>query len=187
MLDLRSGADTALVVARIPLPSASPLFLAVLGVHVLAGLLAVVTGLVAMLSPKRAGRHPDWGTLYYWSLAVVFASMTALSAMRWAEDAHLFFLGVFSFAAATLGRTARRRQWPGWVRVHIPAMGLSYVLLATAFYVDNGPNLPLWRELPSLAYWVLPSAVGIPIIVHALCHHPLARRPREPLRDPGAA
>src|SRR5438034_5998774 len=175
MLGLRSGTDPVLVVAGIPLPSASPLFLTILGVHVVAGLTAVVAGLIAMLSPKRSGRHPGLGTLYYWSLAVVFGSMTALSAMRWAEDAHLFFLGVCSFAAATLGRTARRRRWPGWARVHIPAMGLSYVFLATAFYVDNGPNLPLWRELPSIAYWVLPSAVDIPIILRALRHHPLAR------------
>ena len=27
-------------------------------------------------------------------------------------------------------------------------MGASYILLLTAFYVDNGKNLPLWRELP---------------------------------------
>jgi hypothetical protein len=47
-------------------------------------------------------------------------------------------------------------------------MGLSYVLMLTAFYVDNGKNLPVWRDLPYLAYWVLPGAVGIPLIVNAL-------------------
>jgi hypothetical protein len=40
--------------------------------------------------------------------------------------------------------------------VHVNAMGLSYVLLLTAFYVDNGKNLPLWRRLPPIAYWVIP-------------------------------
>jgi rsbT co-antagonist protein RsbR len=34
-------------------------------------------------------------------------------------------------------------------------MGASYILMLTAFYVDNGPNLPLWSELPWLAFWVL--------------------------------
>lgn len=51
-------------------------------------------------------------------------------------------IGVLSFAAATIGRTALTPRWDGWVRLHISGMGLSYVLLFTAFYVDNGPNLP---------------------------------------------
>jgi hypothetical protein len=54
-------------------------------------------------------------------------------------------------------------------------MGLSYILLLTAFYVDNGKSLPLWKELPPIAYWLLPAAVGMPLIIHALLRHPLAR------------
>jgi hypothetical protein len=56
-------------------------------------------------------------------------------------------------------------------------MGTSYVLLLIAFYVDNGKNLPLWRELPPIAYWLLPAALGIPLIVRALLWHPLVRQP----------
>ncbi len=52
-------------------------------------------------------------------------------------------------------------------------MGLSYILMLTAFYVDNGKNLPLWRELPQIAFWFLPSAVGVPLILYALLWHPL--------------
>jgi hypothetical protein len=54
-------------------------------------------------------------------------------------------------------------------------MGLSYILLLTAFYVDNGKNLPLWNKLPQIAFWVLPAAAGIPFIVRALLRHPLVR------------
>ena len=60
--------------------------------------------------------------------------------------------------------------------MHISAMGASYILLLTAFYVDNGKSLPLWKELPTIIYWLLPSAIGIPIIVNALLRHPLVRR-----------
>jgi len=42
-------------------------------------------------------------------------------------------------------------------------MGASYVFLLTAFYVDNGKNLPLWKELPQIAFWFLPSAIGVPL------------------------
>jgi hypothetical protein len=48
--------------------------------------------------------------------------------------------------------------------------------LLTAFYVDNGRNLPLWKDLHPVAYWLLPAAIGIPIIVHAVLRHPLIRR-----------
>ena len=40
--------------------------------------------------------------------------------------------------------------------------------MLTAFYVDNGPHLPLWDRLPTLAFWLLPSAIGAPIIGRAV-------------------
>ena len=107
---------------------------------------------------------------------MVFVSATGLAIVRWADDHHLFILGLLAFIAATLGRAARRQRWQGWARVHITGMGLSYILLLTAFYVDNGKSLPVWRDLPSIAYWLLPAAVGLPLITRALIRHPLARR-----------
>jgi hypothetical protein len=102
--------------------------------------------------------------------------MTALSIIRWPVDTHLLVLGILSFAAGAIGRTARRGRWQGWLRIHMVGMGLSYILLLTAFYVDNGPFLPLWRSLPVLAYWLGPSMVGLPILVRALLKHPLMVR-----------
>jgi hypothetical protein len=43
----------------------------------------------------------------------------------------------------------------------------------TCHYVDNGKNLPLWRELPEIAFWFLPSAIGVPLILYVLLRHPL--------------
>jgi hypothetical protein len=166
------------VVLGIEVPSTDPRFLTIVGLHVLVGLACVITGAIAMLSPKRSGRHPRAGTIYYWCLSAVFVSATALSMMRWAENYHLFALGVLSFAAASVGRTARRQRWPEWASAHIAGMGLSYVLLLTAFYVDNGKSLPLWRELPQWAFWVLPSALGAPIIMYALLRHPVVHQSR---------
>lgn len=163
------------IVAGIEIPSTSRVFLSVVGFHVLAGLACVVTGAGAMLSPKRRGRHSTFGTIYFWCLSAVFVSASALSAVRWAQNYHLFILGALAFAAALLGRTALRQRWSGWARLHIIGMGSSYVLLLTAFYVDNGKSLPLWRELPPIAYWLTPGAVGVPFIVHALLCHPLVR------------
>ncbi len=165
------------IIAGIAIPSVSPVFLALVGIHVLLGIACVITGFMAMLSEKRRARHPQFGTIYYWCLSMVFATATFLSVIRWAEDYHLFILGALSFGTASFGRTARRQRWRGWVRLHITGMALSYIFLLTAFYVDNGHSLPFWKELPPITYWLVPGAVGIPIIIWALLQHPLVQRP----------
>jgi len=53
-------------------------------------------------------------------------------------------------------------------------MGLSYIFLLTAVYVDNGKFLPIWKNFSSLVYWLLPSVVGVPIIIRTLLQHPLS-------------
>ena len=131
-----------------------------------------------MLTPKHAGRHPSAGAVYYWSLVVVSLTMAALSILRWPHDTHLLVLGILSFGAAAVGRMARRRLWRGWLPVHVTGMSVSYILLLTAFYVDNGPNLPLWRSLPPVAHWLLPGAVGVPILLRTLRRHLLIARTR---------
>ena len=167
--------DEGIVVLGIPIPSSSPLFLSIVAVHVAAGIICTVAGIVAMLAPKRSGRHPSAGTAYYRSLVVVFLTMAALSILRWPANTHLFILGVLSFGAGVVGRMAQRRRSPERLRIHVAGMGLSYILLLTAFYVDNGPHLPLWRSLPPLAHWLLPSIVGLPILIWAITRHPLIR------------
>ena len=167
--------DQSIVILGIPIPSSSPVFLTVVAVHVAAGLSCVIAGAIAMLSAKRVGRHPSAGTVYYWSLVIVVGSMTVLAILRWPHDNHLLILGILSFGAGFVGREARRHLWSGWPRIHVSGMGLSYILLLTAFYVDNGPSLPVWKDLPNWSYWLAPSLFGLPILVWALFRHPLVR------------
>lgn len=178
--------QTPIRIAGIPIPSDSLPFLLILVCHVTAGLAAVVMGLVAMFSAKAPGRHPSAGIWYYRSVVVVFCTMSALSAMRWSEDYHLFILGGLALAAAVVGRRVAPSRPSGRVRVHVIAMGLSYILLLTAFYVDNGPNLPGWRLLPSVAFWVLPILVGAPLIWRVLLTHPVVLAARDRASDRGA-
>ena len=161
------------IVLGIPIPSTDPVFLAFVGVHVLFGLAAVIAGAIAMLNKKGRGRHSRWGTIYYWCLSGVFVTMSALSLMRWAENYHLFILGLLSFASAHLGRIAARQHWHQWPRLHLTGMGASYILMLTAFYVDNGKSLPLWKELPEIVFWLLPGAIGVPLVLNALFRHPV--------------
>ena len=55
-----------IIVAGIEIPSSDPIFLTAVAVHVLLGLACTITGIVAMLSVKRPGRHPLFGSIYYW-------------------------------------------------------------------------------------------------------------------------
>jgi len=147
--------------------SAAPAFLAVLAVHVLAGLTAVITGAVAALVRKGSPRHVRAGRWYYRAITAVFATATALAAMRWAQDWYLLALGTAAFTAATAGYLHRRLHRPGDTG-HIAGMGIAYTAMLTAFYVDNGPHLPLWDRLPALAFWLLPSAIAAPLIIRAI-------------------
>ena len=145
-------------------------FRVVLAFHVPAGLISVIGGPVAMLSPKRAGRHPQFGRIYFTALAVVAASAAGLAALRWPGDAFLLVLGAAAFGFASLGLLARRRRWRGWTTPHVVGMGLSYIVMQTAFWVDNGPTLPLWNRLPVVVFWLAPTLLGVPLVAHALSH-----------------
>jgi hypothetical protein len=159
--------------------SAAPVFLAFLAVHVLAGLTAVVTGAIAALVRKGSPRHIRAGRWYYRAITVVFVTATVLAAMRWRQDYYLFIIGAVAFTAATIGYQHRRRHRPGDTG-HIAGMGIAYVAMLTAFYVDNGPQLPLWDRLPTITFWFLPAAIGAPIIARAVVQ---ARARQTPLPD----
>jgi len=165
--------------------STAPVFLAFLAIHVIGGIAAVASGAIAALARKGSPRHIRAGRWYYGAITVVFITATILAAMRWRQDYQLFILGTIAFAAATIGYQHRRRHRPGDTG-HIAGMGAAYVVMLTAFYVDNGPHLPLWDRLPSLAFWLLPAAIGAPIIARAIIRARRARTsPKPPSGHPG--
>ncbi len=114
----------------------------------------------------------------------MFASLWQRYLDALSQNYHLFILGSLAFAAAYRGRRFAGRYDPRTLRLHIACMGSSYVLMLTAFYVDNGRNLPLWRELPDISLWIIPAAFGVPLIVRAMLRHRLVRaRNSAPKRD----
>ena len=114
-----------------------------------------------------------------------------MALLRLTEDWHLLLIALVAFTAGSLGYLARRRRWRGWLRLHLRGMSGSYIALLTGFYVDNGPNLPLWERLPTVAFWLLPSLIGAPLVVRAMARRHLTvlrraaggRRRSDPLPD----
>ena len=164
-----------LAAGRIEFPKGLDPFSIALAWHIAAGLVAVACGLIAATAPKRPGRHPRFGRRYLWAIGVLCVTAGVMGVLRWPRDVHLLVIGTIAAAGATTGHLARRRRRPGWLRWHIVGMSTSLIALFTAFYVDNGPNLPVWDRLPPLSFWVLPSAVGLPLMLRALARHAPSR------------
>ena len=148
-------------------------------VHALAGLTTGVIGVITFSRPKRRGRHPKWGVRYLWAYTVVFLTATILSVQHWPSDAYLFLLATIGYGFALGGYVARRfRREPWllrllgkqWISVHIVGMIGSYVVLWTAFYVDNAHLIPLLKQLPTFTFWVLPTVIALPFLVLSLSH-----------------
>jgi hypothetical protein len=59
----------------------------------------------------------------------------------------------------------RRVVGKQWVVAHIVGMIGSYTVLWTAFFVDNAHLIPGLKELPTLTFWVLPTAIALPFLV----------------------
>ena len=175
----------AIKVLGLEIPNAGPLFFAALVVHVLAGMVCVAAGALAATARKRLGRHPKAGHVYLWGILAVFVTAGVMAVIRWREDWHLFAIATVAFSLAMFGWWERRRLRPGWPRWHATGMGGSYIALLTGFYVDNGPQLPLWNRLPHWTYWVIPAAVGVPLIWWALrrFHAGVSSRPRAATRS----
>jgi hypothetical protein len=156
-------------------------------VHALVGLTAGVTGVLAFRAPKRRGRHHRWGKCYLWAYTVVFLTATILSVQHWPADAYLFLLATLGYGFALGGYTARRfrqeslvRRLLGkqWVVAHIVGVIGSYVVLWTAFYVDNAHLIPGLKQLPTLTFWVLPTVIALPFLVVSISHFaPQTARP----------
>ena len=138
-------------------PSDNKLFLTIGVIHILLGIICELSGFAAMICRKGSSVHTLSVKIYYWGLLFVFTTVIPLSIMRWPHNNHLLVMGILSFLFAYLGWRLARNPRPGWTCLHTIFMGSSYVVLLTAFYVDNGKNLPIWKknlhELCRLGHW----------------------------------
>ena len=114
-----------------------------LALHVAGGSLALVAGLVPMLSKKGSRLHVLGGRIYLWCMAAVVASALPLAVMK--ANVFLATIGVFSgYMVFTGYRSARRRsavpsapidQLMMWV-----TMAVSALMIATAIWYLFGPD-----------------------------------------------
>lgn len=89
----------------------------ILYIHIAAGFIALITGLVPMFAKKGGKAHVFWGTVYFWAMFVV--ALTAL--FRFQMQMRLIFLAaiaIFSFYNTFTGvRLIQRKESlkPSWL------------------------------------------------------------------------
>jgi uncharacterized membrane protein len=132
-----------------------------LALHVATGSFGLALGPVAMLAPKRRGRHTRIGTIYHWNMLAVCLSAAGLALLDFAEIWWFLPIAAFSYANAFVGWRAARQRKTGWVATHIAGMGGSYIALTTAVLVVN-LGVGAWYA------WMLPTLVGTPLIRFAV-------------------
>lgn len=130
-------------------------------IHVLAGTAGLALGALALTATKRRGRHTRAGLAYQVVLVALTLSSVGLAALAWERLWWLAAIAVATEAAALAGLWVRRRRFAGWAPWHVRLMCGSYLSLVTALLVVN------WG---SPLAWVLPTAIGTPLIARAAGH-----------------
>jgi hypothetical protein len=142
--------------------------LILIALHIASGIVAAACGAGAMFTRKGSSRHLRFGRAYMIVLVLLCGTATILASLDWAHRWHLAVLGAVALSCAAVGYSAVRQARPDHIAVHLSGTGVGYIAMLTAFYVDNGPRLPLWNLLLPLWLWLLPAAIGVPIIVRAV-------------------
>jgi hypothetical protein len=154
------------------------LFRAVLALHVAAGAVGLVLGPIAMLAPKRPGRHTRAGEAYHWVMLFLCVSAAVLALLDWARIWWFLPIAVGSYAFALLGYAAAKRRGAGWLGTHITGQGGSYIATVTALLVVNWRLLTGMDSVHSPWTWALPTLIGTPLTAWVRYQVALGKRPR---------
>jgi hypothetical protein len=134
-----------------------------LALHIVSGAAALALGAGTLLASAR--RHSTRDRLliaYLWAVFATCLTATFLALLDWSRLWWIVLLALLSSILAVAGYVAVRRGGPKWVAAH--GLGGSYIALVTALLVVSAGDISTTAEIFA---WVLPSAVGVPLIVWA--------------------
>src|ERR671910_531601 len=136
---------------------------AFLALHIVSGTAALALGAELLLASAR--RHSTREPLLIAYLGAVFATCltaTVLALLDWSRLWWIVLLSLLSSVLAVVGYVAVRRGGPRWLVAH--GLGGSYIGLVTALLVVSAGDISITAEIFA---WVMPTAVGVPLIVRA--------------------
>jgi hypothetical protein len=116
-----------------------------LTLHVLAGILSLFFGLIAMTTRKKGGKlHNQSGLIFYWSIAFIFLTAIIFVVLYPTKDIYHFFLaiGIVSFYPSFSGKRLLAMKkgleplWYDWLAVGI-------IILSGFVMITSGVNMIL--------------------------------------------
>ena len=134
-----------------------------LSLHIASGSGALALGPLALFAAAR--RHRSRGQIlaaYHWTVLATCLTAAVVSLLAWSRLWWFVPIAALSYVLALVGYLATRRGWPAWVRAH--GLGGSYIALVTALLVVSARDISTTAEIVA---WILPAAVGVPLIVRA--------------------
>ena len=125
-------------------------------IHVVCSVIALLLGLLAMLTEKKQGQHTILGETYHWNYLALFLTTLYLSfgydIVWWAVPT-----AVIGYSLALTGFLAARLQFKHWFTVHLIGQGGSYITISTEVLVLSCKTNSWW-------VWLIPSLLLIPLI-----------------------
>jgi hypothetical protein len=130
-------------------------------IHLLAALLALVTGTAALYLPKATSVHRFLGWTYAGSMGVVL--LTAFGIYTLFGRFGIVHWGAVGSAGALLlgiGAVVGRSVLPAWLRWHYVGMGASVTGLYAAFVVES-----TYRLFPAAYFWWSTLGPGVLVLL----------------------
>ncbi len=102
-------------------------------IHVLGGIISLITGIFVLFLPKGGRWHLNFGWIYFFAMAIVFLSSLLVSIYK--NNIFLLLIGFFSFYLVHTGVRFRFIRDEGsvkwWDKVFTILYGLIYILLCS--------------------------------------------------------
>src|SRR5688500_7496183 len=111
-------------------------------VHTIAAVIALITGVVIFLRPKRGRFHRSIGYIY--SVSMIILIVTAFSIYRLTRSFNILHIAaVISSVTLGLGLFAARTRKPSgfWLERHYHWMAWSYIGLFAAFLAETATRV----------------------------------------------
>lgn len=150
----------------------------ILVVHIAFGAAGLVLGPIAMLAPKRRGRHTVTGEAYHWVVLGVCVTAAALAVLDWSRNWWFLPIAVGSYAFALLGYVTAKRRRGSWLISHVTGQGGSYIAMVTALLVVNWSLVTGTPGRAAFWPWFLPAIVGTTILTWVNAQIRRGKRPR---------
>ncbi|MGH9186154.1 MAG: hypothetical protein ACRD0U_10135 [Acidimicrobiales bacterium] len=126
-----------------------------LTLHIVAGVAGLVLGPLAIQSAVRQ-QHTVAAEVYHWLVAATAVTAIGLAFDDWSGLWWFVPIALGSYAFALAAYLPATRHSPGWAGRRIRGQGGSYIALWTAVFVVSAGGIP--------PLWVLPTAVGAPVV-----------------------